>query len=68
MNWDQIQVNWNQFRGRIVQRFSATDNYGRRLELSSPEISRGGESDAQRTDFIPEGRARQSEFSLHIGC
>lgn len=37
-------------------------------ELSSAKMSRGGQSDAQPTDFRPDDRAKRSEFSLHIGC
>ena len=69
MNWDQIQVSWKQLKGKFVfQRFKAISDNGKGLELSSVKMSRGGQSNAQPTDFRPDDRAKRSEFSLHIGC
>ncbi len=70
MNWDQIQVSWEQLKGKFAsQRFMAMDDNGKGLELSSAKMSRGGQSDAQPTDFRPDDRAKnRDEFSLHIGC
>jgi len=69
MNWDQIQVGWKHLNGKFAfQRFRAMDNNGKGLELSSAKMSRGGQSDAQPTDFRPDDRAKRNEFSLHIGC
>jgi hypothetical protein len=66
MNWDQIQVSW---KGKIVfERFRAKDDNGKGLQLSTAKMSRHGQSDAQPAAFRPDDRAKQSEFSLHIGC
>ncbi len=69
MNCDQIQGSWKQLKGKIVfERFRAMDDNGRGLPLSTAKISRHGQSDAQPKAFHPDDRAKQSEFSLHIGC
>ena len=69
MNWDQIQFSWKQLKEKFAfQWFRAMDDNGKGLELSSAKMSRGGQSDAQPTDFRPDVRAKRNEFSLHIGC
>jgi hypothetical protein len=59
MNWDQMQVSWNQFRDKYVRQwFRVNGDSGKRL----------GQSNAQPRAFHPDDRGKRVEFSLHIGC
>jgi hypothetical protein len=69
MNWDQIQVSWNQLKDKYVrQRFGVNGDSGKRLGPIGTEISSAGQSNAQPTAFHPDDRGKRAEFSLHIGC
>lgn len=69
MNWDQMQVSWNQFRDKYVRQwFRVNGDSGKRLGLIGAEISSAGQSNAQPRAFHPDDRGKRVEFSLHIGC
>ena len=70
MNWEEIVASWKQLKDKIVFQWDrSTDDNGKRVDLTSAEMSPDGQSrEAQTRPFRPDDRARRSEFSQHIGC
>jgi hypothetical protein len=69
INWDQIQVSWNQLKDKYVRQwFRVKGDSGKRLGLIGADISSAGQSNAQPTAFHPYDRGKRPEFSLHMDC
>jgi hypothetical protein len=69
MNWDQIKTGWRRLKDKIALRRDRLRDDRSSVDFIDSAALREGESrDTQTTAFCPDDHARQSEFSLHIGC